>query len=237
MRWRRVRRVTTRLAMIFVTFAACASAGIPPLAWVHNKHHEPRPGATNSGRTCFAAARRCPRLFGRPALFPPPPAPPPPPPPRPPSPLSSARAPRSTVPLSPPCPVGGRLPPARQPDHPNRCSRRSPGPIHCPCPGAVLSRHLRRGAPRTFACFVGSARAFAFLVESAGIFTFLLEPAGTSAFLVESSRAVGRPGRLVRGVVPSASPACPAGGARTTSGVRRYGPAGIVVLTCPSGPS
>ncbi len=76
MRWRRVRRVTTRLAMTFVTFAARVSAGLPP----------------------------------------------------------------------------------HRPDHPNRCSRRSQSPIHCPRPGAGRSRHLRRGAPQIFHLLRGVLR-------------------------------------------------------------------------------
>ena len=117
--------------MTFATFAARASAGTPPIAWVARRGSTTSPGRAR--RTAAKPVRAAERGY----------------------PVSSAR--RA---VSVPGHIG-RLPlwshrrmrsrrQAHRPDHPNRCSRRSQSPIHCPRPGSGWNRNLRRGAPRIY---------------------------------------------------------------------------------------
>ena len=150
MRWRRVRRVTTRLAMTFVTFAARASAGIPPpdLGRTTGKHHEPGPGATNGGETCPGCGARVSGQFCEACGFSPwtrrPFAP------RPRRPSLSRRfreASRERSPRPASCPVGGRVPVVR-----------------------LISRTTRIAVPAGL-----QARSALLALASAGAVTFLVE--------------------------------------------------------------
>jgi hypothetical protein len=179
--WRRVLRVTTRLAMISVTFAARASAGIPPLAWVARQGGTTSPGRARrtAAKPVWAAERRYPVSSARHAV------------------LASGTAGRS-----PPRPrrrIRSRRP-AHRPDHPNHCSRRSPGPIRCPRRGAGWSRHLRRGALRNLHVLGGVRRNLRLL---RGVRPDLRLP-----------RRARRNLRLPRGVVQSRRPAPAAGPGR-----------------------
>jgi hypothetical protein len=212
MRWRRVRRVTTRLAMIFVTFAARASAGIPPLAWVARQGSTTSPGRARrtAAKPVWAAERRCPVSSARRAVLVPGPAGRSP---RRPSlsrqfrVASQERSPRPAY-LSRRRTRSRR--PARQPDHPNLCSRRSPGPIHCPCPGAGWSRHLRRGALRNLHALRGVPRNLRLF---RGVRPSLRLPRGVRRNLHVPPRA-RRNLRLPRGVVQSRRPPRAAGPGR-----------------------